>query len=92
MHEATKKRLLKLQSKVQKERDDLHYKIFVESHPNLVEGDHEKNREEIARYFEFQKSGFDTSEAIEEMVKLDGVISDLESMLWRYKEELNLNK
>ncbi|HCU01452.1 TPA: hypothetical protein DIC62_01475 [Candidatus Nomurabacteria bacterium] len=87
MREETYQYLNELQEKVRAERNALHHKIFVESHPNIIPGEHEKNRKELKRYRRFHENGFDSSKAIEKMVKLDFVIDDLESILWRHCEE-----
>lgn len=87
MHDGTIARLQRLRDDIKREREELHCMIFVESHPNLIEGRHEHNRKEIKRYFRLQESGFDTSKAIDKMVKLDGIISDLGTMLWRYENK-----
>ncbi|HBI17168.1 MAG TPA: hypothetical protein DDY52_03400 [Candidatus Moranbacteria bacterium] len=92
MQEETIKYLSDLQIKVQKERDELHKNIFIDSHPILIPGDYEQHRREIKRYQKFHEGGFNSSKAIERMVKLDFVIGDLESILWRNKENKKEDK
>ena len=76
--------LSKLIDQVKKDKQVLHDKIFIHSHPNLVPGDYAANRKELERYRKFHESGFDSSEAIKEMCKLDTVVSDLSIILFRF--------
>lgn len=82
MHKETYKRLDILKTQIEKERQELHTKIFEESHPNLLPGDHAHNRREVARYLKFHESGFDSEKAINELVVLDRIIEDIAWILY----------
>jgi hypothetical protein len=82
MRKETTQKIEKLNEKIILEREELYNKIFVESHPNIVEGDNEHNIKELSRYQKFHEQGFDAQNAIEDLCVLDGIIEDLNHLIY----------